>query len=114
MTQQSTSAEASAISEQRQTIDELETPVIEVWEGILALPLIGTVDTRRAQQMTEKLLQRIVDTSSSIVILDITGVPVVVDLAALRDAHRRALEPGLQPLAFDHQRGRAPGIRVSG
>ena len=59
------------------TIEELETPVIEVWDGILALPIIGTVDTVRAQSMTERLLQKIVDTKSEIVLLDITGVPVV-------------------------------------
>ncbi|MGE0229691.1 MAG: STAS domain-containing protein [Dehalococcoidia bacterium] len=65
------------IVSQLQTISELETPVIELWENILALPIIGTLDTMRAQTMTEKLLQRIVETKSEIVILDITGVPVV-------------------------------------
>ena len=73
----------NTIDSQRATIDELETPVIEVWENILALPIIGTVDTVRAQSMTEKLLQKIVDTKSEIVILDITGVPVV-DTAVCR------------------------------
>ena len=68
---------AETIASQRQTISELETPVIEIWDGILALPIIGTVDTARAQSMTEAMLQRIVDTKSEIVILDITGVPVV-------------------------------------
>lgn len=71
------SPQQSVISDQRQTIDELETPVIQVWEGVLALPLIGSVDTRRAQIMTERLLQRIVDTESEIVLVDISGVPVV-------------------------------------
>jgi rsbT co-antagonist protein RsbR len=70
-------AHDATIAAQNQTIDELETPVIEVWDRILALPIIGTVDTARAQKMTERLLQRIVDTKSEIVILDITGVPVV-------------------------------------
>jgi rsbT co-antagonist protein RsbR len=65
-----------AVSQQA-TIEELETPVIEVWDGILALPIIGTVDTARAQAMTERLLQRIVETKSEIVLVDITGVPVV-------------------------------------
>lgn len=65
------------IAEQRQTIGELQTPVIEVWEGILALPIIGSVDTARAQDMNEALLQKIVDTGAEIVILDITAVPVV-------------------------------------
>ncbi len=72
-----------AIASQRATIDELETPVLEVWEGILALPIIGTVDTVRAQSMTERLLDKIVETKSEIVILDITGVPVV-DTAVAR------------------------------
>jgi rsbT co-antagonist protein RsbR len=74
---QTISAQTSTIAQQRQTILELETPVIQVWSGILALPLVGMLDTARAQQMNESLLQRIVDTGSEIVILDITGVPVV-------------------------------------
>jgi rsbT co-antagonist protein RsbR len=70
-------ARDSTIAEQRQTIEELETPVIQVWDGVLALPLVGSVDTRRAQLMNERLLQRIVETDSEIVMLDISGVPVV-------------------------------------
>jgi len=65
------------IEEQRATINELQTPVIEVWEGILALPIVGSVDTARAQDMNERLLDRIIQTRSEIVILDITAVPVV-------------------------------------
>lgn len=65
------------IEEQRATINELQTPVIEVWEGILALPIVGSVDTARAQEMNERLLDRIIQTRSEIVILDITAVPVV-------------------------------------
>ena len=65
------------IAHQRNTISELTTPVIQVWEGILALPIVGTLDTARAQEMTEDLLDKIVETGSEIVILDITGVPVV-------------------------------------
>jgi rsbT co-antagonist protein RsbR len=65
------------MAEQRQTIEDLETPVLEVWDGILALPLIGSVDTRRAQRMNERLLQRIVETGSEIVLVDISAVPVV-------------------------------------
>jgi rsbT co-antagonist protein RsbR len=76
-------AQEEELAAQRLTIGELETPVIEVWEGILALPIIGTVDTQRAQTMTERLLQKIVETKSEIVILDITGVPVV-DTAVAR------------------------------
>jgi rsbT co-antagonist protein RsbR len=71
------------IARQRQTIRELETPVIQVWDGILALPLVGTVDTARAQEMNEALLERIVATGSEIVLLDITAVPVV-DTAVAR------------------------------
>jgi rsbT co-antagonist protein RsbR len=77
------SAQNALISEQRDTISELQTPVIQVWPGILALPIIGTVDTMRAQEMNEALLHRIVDTSSEMVLLDITGVPVV-DTAVAR------------------------------
>ncbi|MEP6694809.1 MAG: STAS domain-containing protein [Chloroflexota bacterium] len=68
---------AQLIEEQRATINELQTPVIEVWKGILALPIVGSVDTARAQDMNERLLDRIIQTRSEIVILDITAVPVV-------------------------------------
>lgn len=68
---------SKVIEEQRATINELQTPVIEVWEGILALPIVGSVDTARAQDMNERLLERIIQTRSEIVILDITAVPVV-------------------------------------
>ena len=68
---------------QRQTISELQTPVIQVWEGVLALPIVGSLDTFRAQEMTEALLTRVVDTGCEIVIMDITGVPVV-DTAVAR------------------------------
>jgi rsbT co-antagonist protein RsbR len=69
--------QAAAMEEQLLTINELQTPVIEVWDGILALPIVGSVDTARAQDMNERLLERIVETGSSIVVLDITAVPVV-------------------------------------
>lgn len=75
--------QADLIAQQRRTISELETPVIQVWDGILALPIVGSLDTARTQEMNEALLQRIVDTGSEIVILDITGVPVV-DTAVAR------------------------------
>lgn len=71
------------IAQQRSTISELQTPVIQVWDGILALPIVGSVDTARAQEMNEALLERIVETGSEIVLLDITGVPVV-DTAVAR------------------------------
>src|SRR5215211_2275687 len=79
----SSNPQAALISEQRQTISELQTPVIQVWPGVLALPIVGTVDTMRAQEMNEALLDRIVGTGSEIVLLDITGVPVV-DTAVAR------------------------------
>ncbi len=67
----------NVIDQQRMTISELQTPVIQVWKGILALPIVGSLDTARAQEMNEALLEKIVQTESDIVILDITGVPVV-------------------------------------
>lgn len=70
------------ISRQQQELMELSTPVVELWEGILALPLIGTLDSARTQVVMESLLQAIVDTGSSIAIIDITGVPVVDTLVA--------------------------------
>src|SRR5687768_16904375 len=73
----SQSDQVSDIEEQRRTILEFQTPVIQVWERVLALPIVGSVDTARAQEMTEALLEQIVSTSSEIVIIDITGVPVV-------------------------------------
>ena len=77
------SEQTALIAEQRLTITELQTPVIQVWPGVLALPLVGTVDTQRAHEMNEALLDRIVGTGSEIVLLDITGVPVV-DTAVAR------------------------------
>lgn len=65
------------IEQQRQTISELQTPVIQVWDRILALPIVGSLDTARTQEMNESLLQKIVDTGAEIVIVDITAVPVV-------------------------------------
>lgn len=73
----SLAAASATIEQQRRTISELETPVIQVWDGILALPIVGSLDTARAQHMTERLLDRIVDTGSEIIILDITAVPVI-------------------------------------
>lgn len=61
---------------------ELSTPVTQVWDGILTLPLIGTIDTSRAKQIMEELLKKIVETQASIVILDITGVPIVDTMVA--------------------------------
>ena len=70
------------ISRQQQEMLELSTPVVELWDGVLALPLIGTLDSARTQVVMENLLQRIVDTGAAIAIIDITGVPTVDTLVA--------------------------------
>jgi rsbT co-antagonist protein RsbR len=70
------------INRQQQEMLELSTPVVTLWEGVLALPLIGTLDSMRTQIVMESLLQRIVETGSLIAILDITGVPTVDTLVA--------------------------------
>jgi rsbT co-antagonist protein RsbR len=65
------------ISRQQEELLELSTPVVQLWDGVLALPLIGTLDSHRTQIVTENLLQRIVETGAGIAIIDITGVPTV-------------------------------------
>lgn len=70
------------IRRQQQEMLELSTPVIKLWDGILALPIIGTLDSARTQTVMENLLQRIVETGSDIAIIDITGVPTVDTLTA--------------------------------
>jgi rsbT co-antagonist protein RsbR len=70
------------IRRQQLEILELSTPVVKLWEGILALPMIGTLDSARAQTVMELLLERIVETGSPIAIIDITGVPTVDTLVA--------------------------------
>lgn len=70
------------IKRQQAELLELSTPVVQLWDGILALPMIGTLDSARTQVVMEALLQRIVDTGSQIAILDITGVPTVDTLVA--------------------------------
>src|SRR3984957_396778 len=70
------------IVRQQREIAELSTPVAKLWEGILALPMIGTLDSQRTQVVMETLLQAIVDTEASIAIIDITGVPTVDTLTA--------------------------------
>jgi rsbT co-antagonist protein RsbR len=70
------------IVRQQQEIAELSTPVVELWEGVLALPLIGTLDSARTQVVMENLLQAIVDEEAEIAIIDITGVPTVDTLVA--------------------------------
>jgi rsbT co-antagonist protein RsbR len=70
------------ILRQTDEIAEISTPVIRVWDGILALPIIGTLDSARTQVVMENLLQQIVESGSSIAILDISGVPAVDSLVA--------------------------------
>jgi len=70
------------IKRQQLEMLELSTPVVKIWEGILVLPLIGTLDSARTQVVMENLLQNIVDTGSDIAIIDITGVPTVDTLVA--------------------------------
>ncbi|MFL6647093.1 MAG: STAS domain-containing protein [Sulfurifustis sp.] len=70
------------IRRQTEEMLELSTPVVTLWDGILALPMIGTLDSARTQVVMENLLQRIVETGSEIAIIDITGVPAVDTLVA--------------------------------
>ena len=75
-------AREEVIARQQQELLELSTPVVKLWEGILALPLIGSLDSARTQVVMESLLQQILATGSEIAIIDITGVPTVDTLVA--------------------------------
>ncbi|MGE5170726.1 MAG: STAS domain-containing protein [Rudaea sp.] len=70
------------IARQQQELLELSTPVVRLWDRILALPLVGTLDSSRTQVVMESLLERIVETGSEVAIIDITGVPTVDTLVA--------------------------------
>lgn len=70
-------AREGVIVRQQQEMLELSTPVVKLWDGVLALPIIGTLDSSRTQTIMESLLQRIVETGNEIAIIDITGVPTV-------------------------------------
>jgi len=70
-------AREEVITEQAEQLLELSTPVVKLWEGVVAVPLVGTLDSARAQVVMEKLLQTLVDTGSAYAIIDITGVPAV-------------------------------------
>ncbi len=72
----------AVIARQQQEMLELSTPVVRLWQGVLALPLIGTLDSARAQVIMESLLEKIVETGATIAIIDITGVPTVDTLVA--------------------------------
>jgi rsbT co-antagonist protein RsbR len=75
-------AREGVIRRQQLEMLELSTPVVKLWDGILALPIIGTLDSSRTQTIMESLLERIVATGSEIAIIDITGVPTVDTLTA--------------------------------
>lgn len=75
-------AREQVILRQQQELLELSTPVVQLWKNVLALPLIGTLDSARTQVVMENLLQKIVDTGALIAIIDITGVPTVDTLVA--------------------------------
>jgi rsbT co-antagonist protein RsbR len=81
-TEVSQKAREEVIARQQQELLELSTPVVKLWEGVLALPLIGTLDSARTQVVMESLLQQIVDTGAAVAIIDITGVPTVDTLVA--------------------------------
>ena len=72
-----TAAREELINQQSRSLMELSTPVIKLWDEILLLPLVGVIDTLRAAQMVERLLNAIVETESLVVVLDVTGVPVI-------------------------------------
>ena len=72
-----TKAREELIADQAEQLLELSTPVVKLWEGVVAVPLVGTLDSARAQVVMERLLQTLVDTGSPYAIIDITGVPAV-------------------------------------
>lgn len=75
-------AREDIINRQQEELLELSTPVVKLWEGVLAVPMIGTLDSNRTQIVMETLLQKIVETGSELAIIDITGVPTVDTLVA--------------------------------
>ena len=75
-------AREEIIRRQQEELLELSTPVVKLWDGVLAVPMIGVLDSSRTQMVMEALLQRIVETGSELAIIDITGVPTVDTLVA--------------------------------
>lgn len=75
-------AHEAVISQQAHEILEISTPVVQLWEGVVAAPLIGSLDTARTQQFMERLLERIVETNSPVALVDITGVPTIDTVTA--------------------------------
>jgi rsbT co-antagonist protein RsbR len=72
----------ATIERQRLAIADLSAPIIDVWDGVLALPVVGLVDTQRSIEMTERLLQRIAESGAESVIVDLTGVDMVDTMTA--------------------------------
>lgn len=72
-----TKASNDLIEKQSRALIELSTPTIQLWEGILVLPILGVLDSRRAQDMTDVMLNKIQQTNATVIIIDITGVPTV-------------------------------------
>jgi rsbT co-antagonist protein RsbR len=72
----------AVIHRQQRDLIELSTPVVQLWDGVVAVPLIGTLDSERTQVVMESLLEQIVNTNSTMAIIDITGVPTVDTLVA--------------------------------
>ena len=113
------------IARQQEEMMELSTPVVQLWDGILALPIIGTLDSARTQMVMENLLQRIVSSGAEIAIIDITGVPTVdtqvaqhllKTIAAARLMGADCIISGIRPAdrADDRSLGRAARRRVQG
>lgn len=72
----------ATIERQRLAIADLSAPIIDVWDGVLALPVVGLVDTQRSIEMTERLLERIAESGAESVIVDLTGVDTVDTMTA--------------------------------
>jgi rsbT co-antagonist protein RsbR len=94
------------IFKQAKEILEMSTPVVKIWEGVIVVPLIGTLDTERAQRLTEHLLHRIMETGSLVALLDITGVPtidtksaqhIIETIAAVRLLGAEVVLTGIRP-----------------
>ncbi len=95
-----------ALRQRAQEILDVSTPVLQVWEGVVVAPFIGTLDTQRAQQFMERLLERVVETNSSVALLDVTGVPsvdtrtaqhLIETISAVRLMGAQAVLTGVRP-----------------
>src|SRR6478735_6387742 len=110
------------IHRQQEELMELSTPVVKLWQGVVALPLIGTLDSARTQVVMESLLEKIIETDSALAIIDITGVPTVDTLvaqhllktvAAARLMGADCIISGIRPHRLpDHARPQGDGVGV--